>query len=97
MKSSQLQNTGAVVILTIQVLKELKEKGFKFVSVNAFTRDRRVDYLEPSYLELVPIKVLPEEKDEKGIYEPIDSRLLAEWANAPDEGIKVLVSHRGYL
>jgi hypothetical protein len=96
MKYGQEEKTGTIVALTTKVLNELKAKGFQYVIVNAFTNDRRIDYMEPSYFELIPIKELPVEKDKKGIYEPINSPMLAEWANAPNEGIKVFVLRRGH-
>jgi hypothetical protein len=95
MRNGRIEKTGAVVTLTLQVLKELKEKGFQYVSVQAFTNDRRIDYLEPSYLELVPLKVLPDEINKIGIFEPIDSQMLTEWASAPNQGIKVFVLRHG--
>ena len=94
MSNGRIEKAGTVVTLTLQVLKDLKEKGFQYVSVQAFTNDRRIDYLEPSYLELVPLKILPDETDNIGIYEHIDSKMLLAWASAPNEGIKVLVLRR---
>jgi hypothetical protein len=91
MKSNYREKYGPVVILTIQVLKELKKRGFHYVHVNAFTSDKRLDYMEPRYFVLVPIKELPQEREKKGIYELVDSPTLINWANAPDEGIKVFV------
>jgi hypothetical protein len=41
---------------------------------------------------LVPMKDLPGEQGEKEIYEPIDSKLLRDWANAPDAGVEVLIA-----
>jgi hypothetical protein len=43
----------------------------------------------------VPMKNLPVEPDKKGIYEPIDSRILTDWANASDEGFEVLIASAG--
>ncbi|HVU55953.1 MAG TPA: hypothetical protein VHD83_12905 [Puia sp.] len=78
--------------LTLAVLEELKRKGFKYVIVNGFTHDRRSDYMEPYYFVLEPVKQLPDDASKKGIYEPIDSALLMEWAKYSHEGARVFVS-----
>lgn len=91
MKNEDKEKLGPVVILTIQVLKELKKKGFQYVYINALTQDKRPDYMEPRYFLLVPIKELPKARDKQGIYEQVDSPILESWANSPGEGIQVFV------
>lgn len=83
---------GKVVPLTCEALKKLKDAGFRYVQVNAFTLDKRLDYMEPHYFVLMPLKNLPEDNNKKGIYEPIGSPLLVTWANCPDEGIQVFIA-----
>lgn len=92
MKNESKENYGKAVELTLQILEELKDKGFLYVRVDAFTQDKRSDYMEPRYFMLDPIKDLPDDVNKKGIYEPITSELLTEWANSSHEGIKVYVS-----
>jgi hypothetical protein len=80
MTNEERQNLGTVTPLTLPALQKLKNKGFRFMQVNGFSSDKRLDYMEPRYFILVPMKDLPAENDRKGIYEPIDSQLLADWA-----------------
>jgi len=91
MKNENKENFGPKAVLTLQNLQELKKRGFQYVRVNAFTQDKRLDYMEPHYIVLVPMKELSDDMDKKGIYEAIDSSMLKNWANSPDEGIKVFV------
>jgi PHP family Zn ribbon phosphoesterase len=51
--------------------------------------------MEPRYFVLVPLKELPTSADQKGIYEPIESKILAEWAKSGDEGFEVLIAQAG--
>ena len=92
MKNEAKENHGQTVIFTLKVLKELKDKGYRYVRVNAFTHDKRLDYVEPHYFVLVPFKDLTDDPDKKGIYEPINSQILTEWAKLSNEGIKVFVT-----
>jgi len=77
--------------LTKQSLQHLKDCGFRFVLIKGCTRDGRVDYIELSYFSLTPVIDLPDDPNKKGIYEPIDSTILMEWASFPDEGLKVII------
>ena len=77
--------------LTPAILEELKKKGFKYVIVNAFTHDKRADYMEPHYFVLEPVKELSDDVNKKGIYEPIESPLLMEWAKFPHEGPTIFI------
>jgi hypothetical protein len=92
MKNEAKENFGPAIVFTLQALDILKARGFRYVRVNAFTRDKRLDYMEPHYFVLVPVKDLQDDPDKKGIYEPIDSQVLTDWAHFPNEGIKVLVT-----
>jgi hypothetical protein len=70
--------------LTEKTLQELKDKGFQFVIVKGYTPERRLDHIQLNYFTLVPLKELPTGPGEKEIYAPIDSEVLAEWANLSD-------------
>jgi hypothetical protein len=91
MKKEVEHNMGSTYRLTLQSLQKLIDKGFQYVLVEGFTTDRRLDYMEPSYFLLQPLKNLPNDINKKGIYEPIDSKILLEWARFPDVGTKVLI------
>lgn len=81
--------------LTPASLQNLKKKGFRYVQVQGFSPDKHLDYMEPRYFVLVPLKNLPTETDQKGIYEPIESDILTEWANAEEEGFDVFLAAAG--
>jgi len=81
--------------LTLASLQSLKKKGFRYVQVQGFSPDKHLDYMEPRYFVLVPMKNLPTETDQKGIYEPIESEILTEWANTEDEGFDVFLAAAG--
>ncbi|HVW58943.1 MAG TPA: hypothetical protein VHC48_02870 [Puia sp.] len=83
---------GKAVELTLQTLEDLRNRGFQYVRVDAFTQDNRPDYMEPHYFVLEPIIDIRDDVSQKGIYEPINSKLLAEWASLPHEGVKIYVS-----
>lgn len=92
MKNKPKERSGRTIELTLQALEELKRSGFRYVRVNAFSYDNRPDYMEPHYFVLEPIVDIPEDVNQKGIYEPVNSKLLAEWASLPHERVKVYVS-----
>lgn len=81
--------------LTPASLQNLRKKGFRYVQVQGFSPDKHLDYMEPRYFVLVPLKNLPTETDQKGIYEPIESDILTEWANAEEEGFDVFLAAAG--
>lgn len=81
--------------LTPASLQSLRKKGFRYVQVQGFSPDKHLDYMEPRYFVLVPLKNLPSENDKKGIYEPIESNILTEWANTADDGFEVLIAAAG--
>ena len=92
MKNETREDFGTTAPFTMAALEVLKNKGFKYVQVKGFTSDKRLDYMEPRYLVLIPMKELPVEPGEIEIYECINSQLLQDWATHPGEGMKVLVS-----
>jgi hypothetical protein len=77
--------------LTKQSLRKLKDNGFRFVLIKGYTIDRRMDYIDLKYFTLTPVKDLSDDPNKKGIYEPIDSPLLTEWASCPDQGANVII------
>ncbi|HTQ65792.1 MAG TPA: hypothetical protein VMI12_13405 [Puia sp.] len=91
-KDDTEENSGSEKKLSYPLLQKLKEKGFQYVQVQGFTTDRRLDYMEPRFLVLTPIKELPLDPAEMEIYEPINSKLLEDWANSPDEGFEIYVA-----
>ena len=92
MKSESEGNFESTVRLTLDQLQKLKDKGFRYVQVKGFTSDRRLDYMEPRFLLLIPIKDLSNDPAQKEIYEPINSKILEEWANSANEGIEILIA-----
>jgi hypothetical protein len=91
MTNEERQNLGAVTPFTLPALQKLKNRGFRFMQVNGFSSDKRLDYMEPRYFILVPLKDLPTENDRKGIYEPIDSQLMLDWANIPPASSDIFI------
>ena len=86
-----MENSKSAITLTKKSLQHLKDSGFRFVLIKGYTTDKRVDYIELNYFSLIPVKDLPDDPNKKEIYEPIDSTILMEWANFPDEGLKVVI------
>ena len=92
MKNETRENFGSTAPLTLAALETLKKKGKRYVQVKGFTSDKRLDYMEPRYLVLIPMMALPVDAGKIEIYESIDSKLLQDWASHPGEGMKVLIS-----
>ncbi|HUB60231.1 MAG TPA: hypothetical protein VL978_06010 [Puia sp.] len=80
----------SAIRLTRQSLEKLKEGGYRFVLVESYTVDRRPEHIELNHFLLKPVKELPLAGD-WGIFEPIDSHILSEWADHPDNGIKAFI------
>lgn len=91
MKNETKENFGTTAPFTLAALETLKSKGFQYVQVKGFTRDRRLDYMEPHFLVLIPLKELPAGGNIE-IYESINSKLLLEWAAHPRDRMEILVS-----
>lgn len=77
---------------TQQTVDELDRTGYKFFQIKGLTIDKHFDYTEPYYILLVPIKALPEEQEEKDIYEPINSEIFQKWVNENNEYPKIMVA-----
>ena len=74
------------------ILEDLKKRGYKYLQIKGYTHDYRVDHIQPHYLVLIPFKEFPEDQRDIEIYEPIDSTLLAAWADN-QIGTKVMISY----
>ena len=92
MKNETRENFGTTAPFTLAALETLKNMGFQYVQVKGFTSDKRLDYVEPRYLLLIPMKTLPVEPGEIEIYESINSQLLLDWATHSGNGMEVLIS-----
>jgi hypothetical protein len=92
MKNETREDFGTTAPFTMAALETLKNKGFQYVQVKGFTSDKRLDYIEPRYLLLIPMKALPVEPGVIEIYESINSQLLQDWATQPSDGMKVLIA-----
>jgi len=79
-----MKNEGTALRLTATRLQKLKDQGFRFVLIKGYSLNKRSDYIELNHWVLVPVMQLPEDPAQKEIYEPIDSEILLEWANATD-------------
>ncbi len=86
-----MRKTSTAVRLTSQSLRTLREQGFRYVLVNGYTAERQFDYIALTSFVLVPVKELPEEPGQKGIYAPIDSDILDEWASESGNGINAFI------
>lgn len=88
-----ITESNSTTPLTLQMLRKIEDEGFKFVQVKGLTLDKHYDYVEPHFLVLVPMKELPVAQDQKDIYEPVPSGLLAKWAvENDDDALEIVVS-----
>lgn len=92
MKNETKENFGTLTLFTTRTLEDLIQKGFHYVKVNAFTHDRRLDYITPQYFILVPYKEFASDITAMGIYEPIESDLLKTWAASSNEDIRIFIA-----
>jgi hypothetical protein len=92
MKNETRENFGSTARFNKAALEMLKQKGFRYVQIKGFTTEKKLDYMEPRYLLLIPIKELPVDSGEMEIYEPVDSKLLVDWAAHPRDGMTVLIA-----
>ena len=86
-----MHTSNAASRLTEKSLAVLKELGFQYLLVEGYTPDRRNDYVELNHFTLVPVKELPGGFGESGIFAPIDSEVIRDWASQPDDGIKAFI------
>lgn len=94
MRKGVAEGLGAVPF-DVRVLADLERKGYKYVQIKGLTMDRRYDYMAPHLLVLVPLKELPADQTQKDIYEPIGSRILAQWAKERNEHFEMVIAPEG--
>lgn len=80
-----MAKSKSAIRLTSKTLQQLKEKGFRYVLVIGYIPDQRHAFIELNHFTLVPVIELPLDPSEKEIYAPIDSEILLDWANSPDD------------
>ena len=85
MRKGIAEGKAATDEFTLAALSALEKDGYKFVQVKGFTMDNHYDYVEPHSLVLFPMRELPAEQAGKDIYEPIDSKILQQWAAEKNE------------
>jgi hypothetical protein len=73
-------------------LRKIEDEGYKFVQVKGLTADKHFDYIEPHCLILVPMRELPSEQEKKDIYEPVNSKLLEQWATEEDDMFPIVLA-----
>jgi hypothetical protein len=73
--------------LTSQAIKVLQELGYQYMVIKGYTPDRRNDHIELNHFMLEPVKQLSEEPGQTGIFAPIDSDIIRDWANQADDGV----------
>ena len=91
MRKGIAEGTGAIPF-DIHVLEKLKRKGYKYVQIKGLTVDKHYDYIEPSFLLLVPLVKLPTDQNQKDIYEPILSPILKQWATETGDHIDIIIA-----
>ncbi|HEX4849521.1 MAG TPA: hypothetical protein VFV08_01890 [Puia sp.] len=73
-------------------LSALERRGFKYVQIKGLTTDSHYDYIETRFLVLIPMKELPQDPNQKDIYERVDSKLLQRWAKEENESPKIVIA-----
>lgn len=91
MRKGLAEGYGAVSY-DAKALANLEKKGYRYVQIKGLTVDKHYDYIAPHFLVLVPLKELPSDPNQKDIYEPIGSALLAQWAGEMNEHFKVVIA-----
>lgn len=91
LKHACMAKNKSRIRLTNRTLQALKDNGYQFVLVKGYGFNQHPDYLQLNYFTLVPVKTLPQEPGEKEIYAPIDSEVLTEWANSPDNELEAYI------
>jgi hypothetical protein len=86
-----MEKLGAAVRLTMERLQKLKSLGFLYMLVRGYTANKKFDVIELDHFYLVPVKELPEPQGEKGIYAPIDSEIIEQWARQAEDGINAFI------
>ena len=92
MRKHLSESPKQTIPLTLAALKALRQKGYHYVQVKAFSSDKHFDYVDPSIFVMVPIRDLPTDQISMEIYEPIESDLLKRWAEEPDDRAQFLIA-----
>ncbi len=82
------------VVLDVRALIKLKQMGYKYVQVRGLTVDRHYEYIEPHFLVLIPFKQLSSDMEDKGIYEPLESELIFQWATEINDFTEILIANK---
>ena len=75
----------------LKTLAKLEGRGYKYVQIKGLTVDKHYDYIEPRFMVLMPLKELPADPDKKDIYEPIESKILQQWAREENDHFEVVI------
>jgi len=94
MRKGNAEAKFGTIVFNLKSLNKLKLMGYKYVQVKGLTVDRHYDYIEPHFLMLIPFKELSTENTDNGIYEPIESDLLFQWAAEANEFTEILIAKR---
>jgi hypothetical protein len=86
-----MEKPGTSTRLTMDRLQKLKSLGFLYMLVRGYSPSRKSDFIELDHFNLVPVKELPKAQGEKGIYAPIDSEIIEDWAQRPEGGISAYI------
>jgi hypothetical protein len=92
MRKGIAEGQAATVPFTLKSLRKIEDEGYKFVQVKGLTADKHFDYIEPHCLILVPMRELPSEQEKKDIYEPVNSKLLEQWAAEEDDMFPIVLA-----
>jgi hypothetical protein len=94
MRKGIAEAKSGTVGFDLKILNKLKELGYKFVQVKGLTIDRHYEYIEPHFLILIPFKKLSSGNLERGIYEPLESELLFQWACEINDYTEIVVAYQ---
>jgi hypothetical protein len=91
MKEETRDHFKSVEPFTQKVLDRMIREGVQYVQVRGYTREKHLDYVDPHYLILVPVKEPAIQGTGLDIYENINSDILSRWASE-ENGAKVWVA-----
>jgi hypothetical protein len=91
MRKGIAEGRSAKTVLNKQSLEWLGKRGFKFVMIKGLTIDNHYEYVDPHYLVLVPVKELSKDIGKKGIYAPIESEILQQWAAEKNDTTEIVI------
>jgi hypothetical protein len=94
MRKGSAEAKFGTIVFNLESLDNLKRLGYKYVQVKGLTVDRHYEYVEPHFLVLIPLRDLSSESIGNGIYEPIESDLLLQWANEVNDFTEILIAKK---